>query len=318
MNKNFENFMTKYKKSKLAVAISGGVDSVCLLNWLHKLGLDTVALHVNHGLRDVADVETQYVVELCKSLDVPCEVFYWSGEKPKSGLESAAREVRYKMMTDYCCKNKIEFLAVAHQADDQIETFLMNLGRGSGVYGLAAMRPESDRDGVKIIRPMLNVFRSELKEYCENNKIKYFVDEMNDDEKYTRVKIRKNRHLLNDKLGISDERILLAIDNLSRTRDALDSNVSNLVSIVMVDDYARFDESFLFDEPVDIRLKLLGSLIQKVGKNDYQPRLNSLQKALDRLSSDCKFTLSGCVVRKLGNDIIIVPEGSSVSFRKRK
>lgn len=318
MNKNFENFMTKYTKSKLAVAVSGGVDSVCLLNWLHKFGLDIVALHVNHGLRDVADVETQYVVELCKSLDVPCEVFYWSGEKPKSGLESAAREVRYKMMTDYCRKNKIEFLAVAHQADDQIETFLMNLGRGSGVYGLAAMRPESDRDGVKIIRPMLNVFRAELKEYCENNKIKYFVDEMNYDEKYTRVKIRKNRHLLNDKLGISDDRILLAIDNLSRTRDALDSNVSNLVSIVMVDDYARFDKSFLFDEPVDIRLKLLGSLIQKVGKNDYQPRLNSLQKALDRLNSDCKFTLSGCVVRKLGNDIIIVPEGSSVSFRKRK
>ena len=318
MNQEFKTFMQKYKNKRMAVAVSGGVDSVCLLHWLHEIKSDIVALHVNHGLRDVADIETQYVSDLCKKLKVPCEIFYWDGKKVEKGLESAARDARYKLMIDYCRKNKIEFLIVAHQADDQIETFLMNLGRGSGVYGLAAMRSESNRDGVKIIRPLLNVFRRELIEYCDKNKIKYFIDEMNNDEKYTRVKIRKNRYLLNDKLGISDERILLAIENLSRTREALDSNVSNLVSIVMIDDYARFDESFLFDEAHDIRLKFLGSVIQKVGKNDYQPRLNSLEKALDRLGSDCKFTLSGCTIRRLGTDIIIVPEGSSVSFNKRK
>lgn len=318
MNKNFTDFMQKYKNKRIAVAVSGGVDSVCLLHWLHESGQNIVALHVNHGLRAVADTETKYVSELCNNLGVPCEVFYWNGKKPESGLESAARDARYSMMIDHCRKNKIEFLAVAHQADDQIETFLMNLGRGSGVYGLAAMRPESERNGVKIIRPLLKVFRSELEEYCNKNKIKYFIDEMNADEKYTRVKIRKNRHVLDSKLGISDDRILLAIENLSRTRDALDSNVSNLVSIAMMDDYARFDESFLFDEPNEIRLKLLGLLVQKVGGSGYQPRLNSLEKALNSLGSDCKITLGGCVIRRLGSEIVIVPEGTSSSFKKRK
>lgn len=318
MNSNFTNFMEKYKKSKIAVAVSGGADSICLLHWLSKMDLNLVVLHVNHGLRDVADIETKYVCDVSEKLKLECKVFYWTGDKPESGLESAARDARYKLMTDFCKENKIDFLMTAHQADDQIETFLMNLGRGSGVYGLAAMRPESERNGVKIVRPLLKVFRSELEKYCADNKIKYFFDEMNYDEKYTRVKIRKNRHLLNDKLGISDDRILLAIQNLSRTRETLDSNISNLVSIAMVDDYARFDESFLFDEPLEIRLKLLGCLIQKVGNNDYQPRLNSLEKALDRLSGDCKFTLSGCTVRRMGSDVLIVPEGSSASFRKRK
>ncbi|MBN1325197.1 MAG: tRNA lysidine(34) synthetase TilS [Alphaproteobacteria bacterium] len=318
MNKNFVIFMEKYKESKIAVAVSGGADSVCLLHWLKKIKMDIVALHVNHGLRDVADVETKYVCEISDKLNVPCKVFYWHGDKPESGLESAARTARYKLMMDYCNENDIDILLTAHQADDQIETFLMNLGRGSGVYGLAAMRAESIRDGVKIVRPLLKVFRSELEEYCSKNKIKYFSDEMNDDEKYTRVKIRKNRHFLNDKLGISDERILLAVQNLSRTRETLDKIIDQLMSEVIKKDYARFEYSFLFDQPYDIRLKLLSCLIQKIGKNDYQPRLNSLESALDKLSSNCKITLSGCVIRRLGADILIVPEGSTTSFRKRK
>lgn len=318
MNQNFVDFMSKYQNTKIAVAVSGGVDSVTLLCWLAELKLDVVALHVNHGLRDAADAETEYVSAISKKLNIPCKVFHWTGDKPESNLESVARTVRYKMMTDYCKENGIKVLLTAHQADDQIETFLMNLLRGSGVYGLAAMRAESERDGVKIVRPLLNVFRSELVEYCDSNNIKYFSDEMNDDEKYTRVRIRKNRHLLDEKLGIPDDRILLAIQNLSRTRDGLDEYIANRVKDVLKKDYARLSASFLFDEPIDVRLKLLGTLVQNVGGDEYQPRLNSLENALDRMQKDCKFTLGHCVLRRLSDDILIVPEGSSVSFRKRK
>lgn len=318
MNQNFVDFMSKYQNAKIAVAVSGGVDSVTLLYWLAELKLDVVALHVNHGLRDAAAAETEYVSAISEKLNIPCKVFHWTGDKPESNLESVARSVRYKMMTDYCKENGIEVLLTAHQADDQIETFLMNLLRGSGVYGLAAMRAESERDGVKIVRPLLNVFRGELVEYCDSNNIKYFSDEMNDDEKYTRVRIRKNRHLLDEKLGISDDRILLAIQNLSRTRDALDEYIANRVKDVLKKDYARLSASFLFDEPIDVRLKLLGTLVQNVGGDEYQPRLNSLENALDRMQKDCKFTLGHCVLRRLSDDILIVPEGSSVSFRKRK
>ena len=317
MNKKFTDFMRNYTGQKIAVAVSGGVDSVCLLVWLAKFGADVVCLHVNHGLRDNAWVEAAYVQSLCRELHVPCHIFEWTGAKPHSGLEAAARTARYKFMTDFCRENKIDALFVAHQADDQIETFLMNLGRGSGLSGLSAMGAETYRDGVKIVRPLLGVYRAELQKYCDDNNIKYFCDEMNSDDKYTRVRIRQNRKLLSDNLGISDDRILLAINNLGRVRDAIDRDIDEHIAYVMGNGYAMFSDSFLFDAGLDIRLKLLGTLIQKIGGDEYRPRLNSLNIALDNLQHDCKFTLGHCTVRRLGGKILIVPEGAKTSFRKR-
>lgn len=317
MNQKFMDFIAKYKDAKMAVAVSGGVDSMCLLYWLHEVGADIVCLHVNHKLRPEADTETEYVKEISKKLNVPCKIFYWNDEKPENGLEAAAREARYKMMTDYCRENNIEYLLTAHQSDDQIETFLMNLSRGSGLYGLTAMMPESLRNGVKILRPLLSVSRDEIKKYCDDNNIKYFVDSMNSDEHYTRVKIRKNRHLLNDDLGISDARILLAIQNLSRTREWMDKYIDMRVEMVIRSWGAMFVASFLFDEAEDFRLKFLGTLIQKIGGDIYPVRLNSLQMALSKLGTDCKFTLGHCTIRRLNDRILIVPEGKRTSFRKR-
>lgn len=317
MNQKFIKFMNDFSGQKLAVAVSGGVDSVCLLCWLADMGLHPIALHVNHGLRDVAGAEAQYVRDLCAARGIECHVFEWTGEKPTTGLEAAARGARYKMMTDFCRENNVDALLVAHQADDQIETFLMNLGRGSGLSGLAAMRPISVRDGVKIVRPLLNVWRHELKQYCDDNGIKYCTDAMNSDIKYTRVRIRQNRHLLADALGISDERILLAINNLNRVRDAIETNVADLVAMVKNGRRAVFLDSFLFDQDDNIRLKFIGTLIQQIGGDNYQPRLNSLRRALSNLGGDCKFTLGHCTVRRLGNRILIVPEGVKTSFRTR-
>ncbi len=317
MNQKFIKFMNEFSGQKLAVAVSGGVDSVCLLCWLADMGLRPIALHVNHGLRDVAAAEAQYVQDLCAARGIECHVFEWTGDKPTTGLEAAARGARYKMMTDFCRENNVDALLVAHQADDQIETFLMNLGRGSGLSGLAAMRPVTTRDGVKIVRPLLNVWRRELKQYCDDNGIKYCTDAMNSDAKYTRVRIRQNRHLMADALGISDERILLAINNLNRVRDAIETNVADLVATVKNGRRAVFLDSFLFDQDDNIRLKFIGTLIQQIGGDNYQPRLNSLRRALSYLGGDCKFTLGHCTVRRLGNRILIVPEGAKTSFRTR-
>lgn len=317
MNKKFADFMTKYRGVKMAVGVSGGIDSMCLLYWLHAVKADIVCLHVNHRLRPEADIETDYVVNVCEKLGVPCKIFYWNEDKPENGLEAAAREARYKMMTDFCHENGIEYLLTAHQSDDQIETFLMNLSRGSGLYGLSAMLPESERNGIKILRPLLEVSRGELKKYCDDNNIKYFIDSMNSDEHYTRVKMRKNRHLLNDKLDISDARILLAIQNLARTREWMDKYISNRIEMVVRSWGAMFSVSFLFDEAEEIRLKFLGMLIQKIGGGNYPVRLNSLQNALSNLQQDCKFTLGHCTIRRLNDRILIVPEGKRTSFRKR-
>lgn len=318
MNQKFVNYMGKFAGKKLAVAVSGGVDSVCLLNWCKLAGMDVVGLHVNHGLRDAADVETEYVQNLCKKLNIPCKIFYWSGEKPVAGLENAARDARYKFMTDFCKENDIYALLVAHQADDQIETFLMNLGRGSGLFGLAAMRRETVRDGVRIVRPLLDVSRRELRAWCDENNVKYFIDEMNSDPHYTRVKIRQNRHLLADKLGITDARILLAVENLGRLRDKMEADVDDLVNSVIDNRRAVFGDVFLFDLDGDFRLRFIGKLIQVIGGDKYPPRLNSLANALEKLQADCKFTLGHCTIRRLGNRILVVPEGEKTTFRKKR
>lgn len=318
MNQKFLDFMQKFAGKKLAVAVSGGVDSVCLLHWCKLAGMDITCLHVNHGLRTAADTETKYVQDMCAELNVPCQIFYWTDAKPTVGLENAAREARYKMMTDFCKENDIYALLVAHQADDQIETFLMNLGRGSGLYGLAAMRRESVRDGVRIVRPLLDVYRAELRDWCDKNNVKYFIDEMNADPHYTRVKIRQNRHVLDEKLGITDARILLAIENLGRLRDKIENDVGQLVQSVVQNQRAVFDDTFLFDLGDDIRLKFMGTLIQVIGGDKYPPRLNSLANALSRLGGDCKFTLGHCTVRRLKNRILVVPEGAKTTFRKKR
>jgi len=163
----------------------------------------------------------------------------------------------------------------------------------------------------------LEVSRAEVKKYCDDNNIKYFVDSMNSDDHYTRVKIRKNRHLLDDDLGISDARLLLAIQNLGRTRQWVDKYISSRIDLVIRSWGAMFVSSFLFDEAEEIRLKFMGSLIQRIGGNNYPVRLNSLKKALCNLQSDCKFTLGHCTIRRLNDRILIVPEGKRTSFRKR-
>ena len=317
MNEKFKEFMGRFSGQKVALAVSGGVDSICLLHWVAALGMDAVCLHVNHGLRAAADADQEYVRQTCLALNMPCHIFHWSDDKPATGIEAAARDARYRMMLGFCRENDIPNLVVAHQADDQIETFLMNLGRGSGLAGLAAMRAVSVRDGVRILRPLLNIGRAELVAWCDAHGVRYARDEMNSDEKYTRVRIRQNRHLLCDKLGISDARILLAIENLGHVRDRMDADIATRVASVVSDGYAMFPDSFLFDAAPDIGLKLLGTLIQTIGGDSYRPRLESLRGAYDRLRTDCKFTLGHCTLRRLGARILIVPEGAKTTFRKR-
>ena len=318
MNQKFMDFIRPFLGRRVAVAVSGGADSMALMHALHAAGVDIVALHVNHGLRDAADADAVVVARGAERLGIECHILAWTGDKPATGIEDAARAARYALMVNFCRENNIDTIMVAHHADDQIETFLMNLARGSGLYGLAAMRPVTMRDGIQIVRPFLDVRRAELGRYCDDNKIEYVHDEMNDDERYARVRMRRRRGALRDELGISDERILLAIKNLGRTRDAMDEYINARLDGVIQNGRVLVNAFFLFDEPVDIRLKLLGCMLTRIGGNDYQPRLTSLERALDNLSRDCKFTLGGCVLRRLGDRILIAREGSRTSFKVRK
>lgn len=314
MNKNFFSSLVKFQmdfpNETFAVAVSGGVDSMALLYWMHQSGAKIVALTVDHKIRKASRDEAEYVAGVCKSLGIKHYILEWNDAKPETGIEEAARVARYDLMLNFCKKNNIGVLTTAHQADDQIETFLMNLGRGSGVYGLAGIRERQERDGIIIFRPLLSTMRQELKDYCNENGIKYHDDAMNHDEKFLRVKIRNNRTLLNDKLGIADDRILLALENLGRARDFIESEVNALVQTMMQKNPVEFDAILLLNAPSEIKLRTLSLILQKIGGALYPQRLDGIKKALVNLGSDCKFTLGGCNIRKLNGKIRIWKEGT--------
>lgn len=309
MNKNFFSsmvqFQMKHPNETFGLAISGGADSMALLHWAHLAGLKCVALTVDHKLRPESKTEALHVSAACKELGISHHILEWDGDKPENGIEEAARIVRYNLMLSFCKKNNIGVLITAHQADDTIETFLMNLGRGSGVYGLAGIREQSERDGIIILRPLLNVSRAELQKYCDDNGIKYFNDSMNEDESFLRVKIRKNRHVL-EKLNISDDRLLLAIENLGRMRDYIESESARLLRTFG----NEFDAAILLNLPDELRFRILSMLLSA----DYPLRMNDIKNAFTKLDSgDCKFTLANYNIRKLNGKIRFWKEGTKWS-----
>lgn len=176
---------------KLVVALSGGADSVALLRILLSLGYDCVAAHCNFHLRaEESDRDEAFVRNLCGSVSVPLEVvhFQTAGYAKEKGLsiEMAARELRYEWFDAIRRKNGASYIAVAHHKDDSVETFLLNLSRGTGINGLKGIMP---KNGL-IVRPMLEVGRDDILEYLGGLGQDYVTDSTNLEDVYTRNKIR--------------------------------------------------------------------------------------------------------------------------------
>ena len=191
--------ITKYnmisKGEKIVVAVSGGPDSMALLNALinlkEKLQCELVVAHVNHMIRAVADSETEYVKEFCKSRGIECfvkkvDVTSLANEL-KIGTEEAGRNVRYEFFDEIFNKVNADKIAIAHNANDNAETVLMNVLRGTGISGLKGIEPIRDD---KFIRPLIETERADIEKYCEDMELNPKFDESNKDNTYTRNKIR--------------------------------------------------------------------------------------------------------------------------------
>ena len=180
---------------KVVVAVSGGPDSMALLNTLinlkEKLQCELVVVHVNHMIRSVADSETEYVKEFCKSKGIECfvkkiDVISLANEQ-KIGTEEAGRNVRYEFFDEVFNKVNADKIAIAHNANDNAETVLMNVLRGTGILGLKGIEPVRDN---KFIRPLIETERADIEKYCEEMELNPKFDESNKDNTYTRNKIR--------------------------------------------------------------------------------------------------------------------------------
>jgi tRNA(Ile)-lysidine synthase len=205
---------------RLAVAVSGGPDSVALLLLAQAAYPGRVlALTVDHGLRPAAAAEAAEVAALCAARGVPHATLPWVGAKPVANLQAEARRVRYALMRDACVAAGIGVLITAHHADDQAETLLMRLARGSGA-GLAGIRVQRSLGaGVVLVRPLLAMRRSLLAAIVADAGIVPVVDPTNDDPHYDRTHARR---LLATASWIDAAQLAASAAHLAETEVALD------------------------------------------------------------------------------------------------
>ena len=191
--------ITKYglikEGDKIVVAVSGGPDSMCLVDNLcmlrEKLNFELVVAHVNHGIRKNSTIDEEYVENYCKVNQIEYFILHSNipkiSKEEKIGLEEAGRNVRYNFFNEVLSKTSSNKIAIAHNSNDNVETILMNILRGSGTSGLKGIEPIKDG---KYIRPLIECERQDIEEYCLRKNLNPRHDESNDDNTYTRNKIR--------------------------------------------------------------------------------------------------------------------------------
>lgn len=183
------------ENDSIVIGVSGGPDSICLLHILNEikneLNFKIYVAHINHMIRKEADSETEYVKEFCKNLGIECYIkridVVEIANNLKRGTEETGRQIRYEFFNEILEKTNSNKIATAHNNNDKVETILMNILRGSGTSGLKGI--EAIRDNM-YIRPLINTSREEIEEYCEINKLEPKIDESNNENIYTRNKIR--------------------------------------------------------------------------------------------------------------------------------
>lgn len=301
----------------IAVGVSGGADSLALVLMMNEelsvLGKKVIALTVDHRLRMESSEEAAYVSKIMVEYKIEHHILTWEGDKPTSGIEEAARLARYQLIQDWCVDHKVKSLAVAHHLGDQAETFLMRLQRGSGLDGLCGMSSISNWANLTILRPLLNTNPQILKDYLSHKNIKWVEDPSNQSEEYLRVKTRKFLPFLDQKLGISMERIVSTMETLAQSRSYLQEQTDDFIKN-SVKNWASAGYSvplkFLQNLHQEILFRVLGCLIREVGERHYAPEAEEVLRLMTMLNSDnfkgC--TLGGCEILFSQNKIWIVPE----------
>ncbi len=209
IDKIFDRFGELIKKNEqILISVSGGVDSIFLAYIIasyYKINYDisnVFCLIIDHDLREKSRYDASFARSLLLKMGYErVEIKKWEHEKILTGVEEKARNARHEIITEFCNKNAIKKVFLGHHLDDQLETFLMNAMRKSGTVGLGGMLEVSERNGLLINRPLLGVPKAKIIKFMQDNKIPWREDETNEDENFTRNKVRA----LISKLAISDE-----------------------------------------------------------------------------------------------------------------
>ncbi len=302
----------------LAVAVSGGSDSVALMwllcRWRRRLEIPVALsiLSVDHGLREGSFAETGQVGIWANALGLEHHVLRWRGVKPQGGVQAKAREARYRLMTAWCRVQRAEALVVAHHLDDQAETVLMRLMKGSGIDGLCGMRPSSWREGVQLVRPLLGIRKARLVATLRAAGQDWLEDPSNRDMKYERVRLRQNLENLADE-GAGAAQLGISARALSRIRDVLDGlayDLAERAGVISPGGFVHFDADLMRAADGQIALRLLRRALMAVGGGSHPPARAKTRRLFDQVlrPDGAGATLAGCAVFRRAGRIWITRE----------
>ncbi len=328
----------------IVLAVSGGPDSIALMwlaaRWRRALarGPQLIAVTVDHGLRPESSREARDVKRLARSLDLEHRTLRWTGAKPKTGLPAAARTARYRLLAQAARRSRATHVLTAHTRDDQAETLLMRLLRGSGIAGLAAMARESEREGLRLARPFLDVSKSRLIATLERAGIGFADDPTNRDLSFTRPRLREVMPALAAEGG--DARILARVaSRLARANAAVEVLAEGAERYLALKDRREtavdastghagrlnaksYDMAAFAAMPEEIRLRLLWRAINRFGHEGPAElgKVEALLAALERTAAEAtkgsrskssqprlKQTLAGALVSLAGGRLRIEP-----------
>lgn len=297
---------------RIGVAVSGGPDSMALCGLLAvwAKGREVHALIVDHGLRAESASEARAVAGMLAAFEnVHPVVLQWSGEKPGAAVQEEARKARYALMAAYCREQGIAHLFLGHHRDDQAETVLFRLAKGSGLDGLAGMQGVQAYDeGLTLLRPFLWFSKEELVVTCGEMGVDYVRDPSNENAAFARVRLRQSAEILAEE-GLSAKRLAITAKRLSRARKALDIVADKAYKQALLDfntDCIVLKYGILVLEPEEIVLRcVLKALLHLRPEADYAPRMEKVETLVyDLISSQNdsqgfrKRTLGGVVFEK--------------------
>jgi tRNA(Ile)-lysidine synthase len=290
----------------LVLAVSGGPDSIAMM-WLAarwrrvlKHGPRLIAVTIDHGLRPEAAREARDVKHLAKTLELPHRTLRWSGAKPKTGLPAAARDARYRLLAKAARAAGATHVLTAHTQDDQAETLLMRMSRGSGIAGLAAMARQSRRDGVVLARPLLQVPKARLLATLKQAGIGFADDPTNRDTNFARPRLRAMMPALAAE-GFDARNLARLAARFARANAALELLVDGAERYLALRErdlaHAEFDAKAFAALAEEIRLRLLLRRIDRVG-HEGPAELGKVEALLAALDRACAAT--GPAKRRIG------------------
>jgi tRNA(Ile)-lysidine synthase len=292
----------------LAVAVSGGPDSTALARALSVWG-QGIRLHVlcvDHGLRVDSAAEAQKVKKISEKWpNTQCHILCWDHDGVAARLQEEARAARYGLMAEYCRAHKIGYLFLAHHRDDQAETLLFRLAKGSGLDGLAGMQAlQKYDDGLFLVRPLLEIPKADILGFCERERLEFFNDPSNDSEKFARVRLRKAREVLEEE-GLSSSRLSVTAKRLARARYALDivSKTAYNEAVILKDtDQVVLKFSVFEKYPEEILIRCILKVMDIIEPfSDHAPRLEKVEALAGDLLREGSFrkrTLGGLIFER--------------------